>query len=169
VFVQQGEFLSAGTRAFRLLDPATKRVGFAVPQSDAAKLELGRGAWLRLGTQRLELRISRNAGVPSEDRLVKLQARFVGQPPVKVGSAGTLEYRITGGRGAMLPISALRLEVERKFVFVVQNGSVLERTVQIQGEASGQVVVSGIEAGERVVYPVPSSLAANAKVRVVQP
>jgi HlyD family secretion protein len=169
VFVQQGEFLSAGSRAFRLLDPATKRVGFAVPQSDAAKLALGRGAWLRLGAQRLELRISRNAAVPSEDRLVKIQARFVGQPPVKVGSAGTLEYRIVGGTGALLPIAALRLEADRKYVFLVQNGSSVERTVQILGEASGQVVVSGIEAGERVVYPVPSSLADNTKVRVVQP
>ncbi len=169
IFVQQGEFLAAGTKALRLLDPASKRVGFAVPQTDAAKLEVGRGAWLRLGAERFELRVSRNAGVPSEDRLVKLQARFVGLPKVNVGASGQLEYRVIHGSGVLLPTNALRLEGEEKFVFVVQNSSAVKRAVQIRAEALGQVAVSGLQAGERVVYPIPSSLAVDNKVQVVNP
>jgi HlyD family secretion protein len=172
VFAQQGEYLGGGARAFRLIDPSRLRLNFAVSAADAASLEVGRGALVRVGSRSLEARVSRNALVPGDDRLVPIGARFVGGQNLSSVTAGNtvrLEYSVKVARGALLPTGALRLEGERRFVFVVAGGVAKQREVRVQGESLGRIAVTGVNEKERVVYPIPSSLAQGSNVRVVNP
>jgi multidrug efflux pump subunit AcrA (membrane-fusion protein) len=172
VYAQQGEFIAAGSRAFRLVDPSSLRLSFSVPVDDAASLTVGRGLRVTVGGTTLEARVARNASVPGDDRLVPLQGRFVGGQKLgnlEPGSAVRLSYTVTLATGALLPTGALRLEGERRFVYVVSGDTVRQRDVRVRAEALGRIAVGGVQIGERVVYPVPSSLASGSKVSVVNP
>jgi HlyD family secretion protein len=169
VFLQTGDFASAGSKAFRLVDPNSLRVNFSVPPSDAGQLTVGRDVRVRVGERVLEGRISRDARVAGETRLVAVQARFVGQPKnLSIGAAVQLEYRAKLGAGVLVPLGALRLERDKRFVYVVQNSKAIRRDVRVVAEANGRVAITGLEVGSSVVYPVPSGFAQDRTVEVIK-
>ncbi len=169
VFLQTGDFAASGARAFRLVDPNSLRVNFSVPPSDAAQLIVGRGVRVRFGERTFEGRISRAARVAGESRLVAVQARFVGQPKgLSIGAAVQLEYRTRLGQGVLVPLGALRIEPDSRFVYVVQNAKAVRRNVRVIAEANGRVAVTGLEPNSSVVYPVPSGFEGNRTVEVVK-
>jgi multidrug efflux pump subunit AcrA (membrane-fusion protein) len=170
VAAQQGEFLSAGSRAFRLVDTSSLRVSFLAPAPDAALLTVGRGVRVTVGARVLEGRVARNAGVPGDDRLVRLQARFVGGQDLsglRPGALASAQYRLTLAQGALVPSGALRLNADKRSVLVVRDGVAQEQSVTVLGESGGQVAVRGLEAGENVITPVPSSLSVGKPVQIV--
>ena len=170
VVPQVGEFLASGARAFRLLDLGQLRVNFSVPASDASKLEVGRGVSVKIGSRTLTGRVSRNGGVPGDDRLVKVEARFVGGQALsglRPGGTAKIGYRLKLGAGVLVPTGALRIEQNTRSVLIVKNGVAAERPVRVIAESAGRVIVDGVAAGASVIYPVPSNVAAGKAVKVV--
>lgn len=170
VYAQTGEFISSGNRAFRLIDPSSLKVRFSVPSSEASKLTVGKSVLLKVADQTVNARISRNSGVPGENRLVALEARVVGAlKGVRPGTSGRLEYRLTLAKGVRVPTAALRFDGDKRTVLTVENGRSVAREVTVLGDAGGEVAVKGIPAGSRVIYPVPGGLLPDRPVTVVEP
>ena len=169
-YAQTGEFIASGSKAFRLIDPSSLTVRFAVPSSEAARLAVGKSVLLRVSDQSVNARISRNSGVPGENRLVALEARLVGElKGVRPGSSGRLEYRLILVQGVRVPTAALHFDGSARTVLTVENGKSVARTVTVLGDAGGEVAVEGIPAGSRVIYPVPGGLLPDRAVKVVGP
>jgi HlyD family secretion protein len=170
VFVQTGEFASSGTRVFRLVDPSSLRVSFNLPTSDADRLNVGSEVRVTVGARRLKAKVTQDARIPGENRLVRLRARLLpGQSleGLTPGTVARLEYPLRVARGALVPSGALRADGGQYFVFVVKDLKAGRARVRVLGESGGRVALAGLAAGQRVVYPVPLTLEPGATVSVI--
>jgi HlyD family secretion protein len=170
VFVQTGEFAPSGTKVFRLVDPSSLRLSFNLPANDADRLSVGSQMRVTFNGRSLQAKLSQDARVPGENRLVRLKARLLpGQDTsgLSIGAVGRLEYGLRVTTGALVPSGALRAEGEKYFVYVVKNGKAGRASVRVLGESGGRVALEGLGAGQRVVYPVPLTLEPGASVEII--
>ncbi len=165
IFLNPGEFVSAGQRAFRLADTSRLEAGFRLPPEEAAALPLGRKVDLIYGGQTYPATISKSSKVPGTDRLVELTAQVAQALPP--GASAQVRYTLTLAQGVLLPAGALRTEGRSTFVFVVQEDRAVRTPVRVLGDTGTRVAVEGI-GKQPVVFPVPSSLADGNPVEVVQ-
>jgi multidrug efflux pump subunit AcrA (membrane-fusion protein) len=169
VYVNPGEFLAAGARAFRLADTSRLEAKFRVPPSEAAKLPLGTPMNLDYGGKTYYATLVRTAQLPGTDRLVEAVARVapgtaLSLPP---GASATLRYTLKLGQGVLIPSGAL-VAGDTNQVFVVQGGKAKLVNVQVLGDNGSRLAVSGVSAGAQVIFPVPSGLADGNAVEVVK-
>lgn len=165
IFVNPGEFVSAGQRAFRLADTSRLEASFRLPPEEAASLPLGSKLELLYGGRSYPSTVRKSTKVPGTDRLVELTAQIEGDLPP--GASTQVRYTITLAQGTLLPAGALRTEGRNTYVFVVQGGKAIRTPVRVLGDTGTRVAVEGVSTGP-VVYPVPSSLSDGDAVEVVQ-
>lgn len=169
VYVNPGEFLAAGARAFRLADTSRLEAKFRVPPSEAAKLPIGTPMNLDYGGKTYYAKLVRTAQLPGTDRLVEAVAQVapgteLSLPP---GASATLRYALKLGEGILIPSGAL-VAGDTNQVFVVQGGKARLVGIQILGDDGSRLAVSGVRAGAQVIFPVPSGLADGNAVEVVK-
>jgi HlyD family secretion protein len=172
IFVESGEYASAGNRVVRLIDPSSLKLVFQVPVSDADLLKAGSPLQIAFKGKRLAAKVSEDARVPSENRLVRLRGRMLPNQNLSglgVGMTTRLEYSLKLAEGVLLPSAALRADGQKYFVYLVKNNVAGRVAVRVQAESAGRVAITGIPAGASVVYPVPSALEPGAFVTVVKP
>jgi HlyD family secretion protein len=172
VFVETGEFASAGTKVLRLIDPSSLKLVFQVPASDADLLKAGTPLSALVQGKRIAAKVSEDARVPSENRLVRLRGRILPNQNLallKLGTTIRLEYNLRLAKGVLLPSAALRAEGQNYFVYLVKNNIAGRAAVRVLSESAGRVAVTGIPSGASVVFPVPAALEPGAVVSVVKP
>jgi HlyD family secretion protein len=165
-----GEFVNTGAKVVRLVDLSSLRAKFNVPSGDADGLPNGAGLTITTSGQRLEGRVQRVAQVAGTNRLVPLYGRFVGTPRAELtaGANVAVSYALKLATGVIVPTGALQTDSGQNFVYVVKDGKAVRRDVNILGESSGKSAVSGIIAGNSVIFPVPGSLQSGETVAVVK-
>ncbi len=171
LFVETGEFAAAGTRVLRLVDPSSLRLVFQVPAADADLLKTGSPLRLVFKGRSIAAKVSQDARVPSENRLVRLRGRILpnqNTAGLGIGTAARLEYTLQLAKGVLLPSAALRADGQNYFVYLVKNNIAGRAAVRVLAESTGRVAVTGIPAGATVVYPVPTALEPGAAVSVVK-
>ena len=175
-----GEFVNTGSKVFRLVDTSSLRAKFRVPSQDANNLQTGAGINIRSGAKRLEGRIVRSTQVAGTNRLVDLYARFVnpcrvpGKPvgcqdtsSLTTGGTVQVSYNLKLATGTIVPTGALSTASGQPYLYVVKDGIAKQRNVNILAESQGKVALSGLEAGETVIFPVPGSLQPGETVNIV--
>lgn len=165
IFVNPGEFVSAGQRAFRLADTSRLEASFRLPPEEAASLPLGSKLELLYVGRSYPATVRKSSKVPGTDRLVELTAQVEGGLPP--GASAQVRYTLSLAQGSLLPAGALRTEGRSTFVFVVQGGKAVRTPVRVLGDTGTRVAVEGVSGGP-VVFPVPSSLSDGDAVEVVQ-
>lgn len=166
VAAEVGEAVGQGSPVFRLVEAGNVRARFNVTPADAAALTPGTRLNLDAGGQTYLAVVQQLSGVAGTDRLVPVTARVEGGADLPVGGAAQVRYRATVGGGVLVPSSALSVEGGESAVYAVENGTAQRVPVRVDAEARGQVAVRGLDAGARVVTPVPGSLQDGARVRV---
>lgn len=164
-YVNLGEFVAAGSRAFRLADTSSLEAKFRIPPSEAAKLPVGTGLNLDYGGRTYFARLSRTAQVPGNDRLVEAIATV--SAPLTPGATANLRYNLELAKGVLVPSGAL-LSGDRPQVMVVVNQKAVVKTVQILGDNGSKAALAGVASGSKVVYPVPPSLRDGDTLEVVE-
>ncbi len=175
-----GEFVNTGARVFRLVDTSSLRAKFRVPAQDASNLQSGAGVSIRSSTKRLEGRIVRSTQVAGTNRLVDLYARFAapcktpGKPAgcqdissLTAGGTVQVAYNLKLASGTIVPTGALSTASGQPYLYVVKDGIAKQRNVNILAESQGKVALSGLEASETVIFPVPGSLQPGEAVSIV--
>jgi HlyD family secretion protein len=165
-----GEFVSAGTKVFRLVDTSSLRAKFNVPSNEAAKLPVGTSLRVVTSSKRFDARVSSSANAPGQNRLVALQARFIaGQAleSLRVGALVQVRYDLKLAKGALVPSGAVGSENGQAFVWVIQNDTLRRANVTVLAESNGRIALAGIPGGVQVVYPVPSGLQPGSKVKIL--
>ncbi|MER3445217.1 MAG: efflux transporter periplasmic adaptor subunit, partial [Meiothermus sp.] len=178
VLVNPGEFVAAGSRAFRLADTRRLEARFRIPPSEAARLPVGSGLNLDYQGKTYYARLVRTAQVPGNDRLVEAVAQVAAS--LTPGATANLRYNLELAQGVLLPSGAL-LPGERPAVMLAEEGTIpcqdgqspctrgQARTaaVRVLGDNGTTVAVDGVPAGARVIYPVPPSLREGDRVEVI--
>ncbi|WP_027459672.1 efflux RND transporter periplasmic adaptor subunit [Deinococcus murrayi] len=166
VGTEVGEAVGQGSPVFRLVETGEVRARFNVTPADAAALAPGTRLNLDAGGQTYVAAVQRLSGVAGADRLVPVTARVEGGAALPVGGAAQVRYRAAVGGGVLVPSAALSVEGGESAVYVVGDGVARRVPVRVEAEARGQVAVRGLDAGARVVTPVPGGLQDGARVRV---
>ena len=71
-----------------------------------------------------------------------------------------------GNEGVLVPGSAVQASGAGNAVFTVNDGRARRTPISVIAESGGQVAVSNLAAGTRVIDPIPGSLQDGAKVAV---
>ncbi|GEM49971.1 efflux RND transporter periplasmic adaptor subunit [Deinococcus cellulosilyticus] len=167
VSVNVGEFLSTGARAFRISDPSTLEGVFRLPPEQAGQFTAGTPLMLKFSGKDYSAKLVRQSQVPGQDRLIELVAR-VNAPEIPAGSTATLSYDLRIAKGTVVPSSAIRVTEGESQVFVIKDSAATAVNVSRLGEADGKVALSGLENGQKVIYPLPAELTSGTRVEVVQ-
>ncbi|MDX2005181.1 MAG: efflux RND transporter periplasmic adaptor subunit [Meiothermus sp.] len=165
-FVNPGEFVNIGTRAFRLADTSRIEASFRLTPEDAGGLPIDSRVNVIFGGKTFGARVIRSARVPGTDRLVEIVARVNGVLPP--GGNAQVNYTLTLARGVLVPSGALQTEGRNTYVYVIRDGKAARAAVQVLGDTGSRAAITGLNAGSQVVFPVPVSLNAGNAVEVVQ-
>ncbi|ULH15320.1 HlyD family efflux transporter periplasmic adaptor subunit [Deinococcus sp. KNUC1210] len=162
VSVAGGEYLNAGTSAFTIVSN-NKQVTFSVPPAESTSFTDGREVSFVVGQQTYPLKITQNAGAPTNGN-VSLTARFMTGTTPALGTAGSVSYSSAVGKGILIPSTALQADNDQTYVFTIENSKSKLHNVTVIGQAGTQAVVSGIDDGAQVISTPPSGLLDGAAV-----
>jgi multidrug efflux pump subunit AcrA (membrane-fusion protein) len=169
VFTEQGEFMAAGSPAFKLVSVDEQLGTFSVPPADAQKLIEQGELVFRYQGQDFAARIVRSNAAPNDQRLVGITAEiYPSETRIPSGSVAQLSYTIDEAKGILVPTGAVLAESGQSYVYVVVESKSLRQAVQVLDEVSGQAAISGITVGSQVVYPLPNDLRDGASVKVLE-
>ena len=168
VMVEEGEFIGAGSPAFRLVSNEQQQVRFSVPPSDAVSLLQQGLIHIPYGGLTYAAQITNSSNVPGDTRLVELTAViYPSETVIPTGAVARLTYEVTLARGVVVPVEALGVRQGEAYVLVVENGATDERPVEILAETAGEAVVEGVSPDSLVVSPLPPDLLDDFQVEVV--
>jgi RND family efflux transporter MFP subunit len=169
ILTEEGEFLAAGSPAFRLVSTDQQLGKFSVPPEDAQKLVAQGELTFRYQGLDYGAKIVRSSAAPNEQRLIDITAElYPSATPIPSGSVAQLNYTVEEASGILVPAGAVVAEGGQNYVYIVDKDKAVRTAVQILDEVSGQAAVSGISAGTQVIFPLPNDLRDNAKIRVLE-
>lgn len=168
VLAEQGEFIATGSPAFRLVSTENQLARFNVPTQDADSLLVQQEIFIRFNGLDYGAWITRSSQISGQSRLVEVTAElYPSDTAIPTGTVTQLDYQLNLGEGVLLPSGAVQTSAGERFVYQVNNGAALKKTVQIIGEAGGNVAVEGLGEGAEIVYPVPADLRDATPISVI--
>ncbi|WP_038056404.1 efflux RND transporter periplasmic adaptor subunit [Thermus amyloliquefaciens] len=165
VFVKEGEFVGAGSRAFRLATTERLLAKLFLPPDQASALSPETPFLLRQNGQEVAARLLRKTDLPGQTRLVEVVLKPEGR---LLPGPAEVRYRVRLAEGILLPLASLQIRNGEARVFVVQEGKAQSLPVRLQAQEAGQAVVEGLKPNTLVIHPVPESLRDNDPVEVVR-
>lgn len=168
IFVEEGEFIGAGSPAFRLVSTERQLGRFSVPPQDAQALLGQREVYFRFQGLDYAATIVRSSSAPGMQRLVDMTAEiYQSDTPIPAGSVAELRYSIDLGSGIVVPAGAVSTSAGTTFLYTILDGRAQRQQVQVLTEASGEAVIDGIAPGTQVIFPVPTDIRDGMRVRNV--
>ena len=176
LMVDRGEFVSVGQPLVRLLQVDRLKVFVDVPEKDVDYLHVGDPIELSTATIDQQQAINRSG--------VLLAVSYAADPVTRTYRAkigiDNIGHRLRPGRivrvyfkrrqidkALTVPLYALVERDGSKALFIEQQGTVRQRTIETGAVIGDQVVItSGLEAGDRVVVKGQQLISDNAKVMV---
>ena len=169
VLVEEGEFVAAGSPAFRLVSTERQLGRFSLPPGDAQQLLGGGDVFFRYGGLDYGAAIVRSSAASTSQRLTQLTAEiYPSDTPIPAGSVAQLTYTVPLGSGVQIPTTALGVRQGQNYVLTLEDGVTKQREVNVVAEVSGQAIVEGLEDGAEVVAPLPADLRDGTQVQVVE-
>lgn len=170
LMVEQGAFVIEGNPVFSVATTEQQLATFSVPLEVANRLTQQGRISVPYGGARYAAQVLSASALDPQTQLAEVTARLAPTPkPIPNGSVTGFSYRYADAGGIILPSGAVQLEPGRRFVFVLRQGRAVRRVVELIGESEGEVAVVGIEAGARVIYPVPPGLREGQRVTPANP
>jgi multidrug efflux pump subunit AcrA (membrane-fusion protein) len=170
ILVEEGEFIGAGSPAFRIASSEEQLARFSVPPSDADNLVAQGIIYIPYNGLDYAAQIIRNSQVSGQSRLVDITAQlYQSETRIPIGTVTQLPYQLDLAEGGLLPSGAVQAEAGSNFVYVIEDERAQRQNVDILAEAGGQVALSGIDIGRDVIFPVPADLRAGTRVNVIRP
>jgi multidrug resistance efflux pump len=166
VYVNPGEYVNTGTEAF-LLVSADKEIDFSVSPSDATHLKVGTMLSFTYEGSTFKITVRQLPSAPVNG-MVPLVASVPASFPISYGAVGTVGYSLNLARGILIPIAALQTTEDKNYVFTIEDGKAVARTVTIIAESGVQAAVSGIPGGAQVIVSPPPGLLDGSLVQIAQ-
>ena len=169
--VEPGNLATPGVPLLTIEQDGLYRLEASVDESKLATVRVGQAVEVVLEADR-ELKARVSEIVPSVDAasrtyIVKLD--LPATPQLRTGMFGRAIFPLGMQKVVAVPLAALMERGQLQSVFVVEDGVAHTRLVTTGRRTSGAVeVLSGLNAGEKVVLPVPAGLQDGSRVEVRQ-
>lgn len=157
-----------------LVDESSVEVVLPVPETVVGAVQPGsivRGV-VNPGGHPFEAKVRTVNAVVDAARTVEVRADLIGERHPAMRPNAMVEVRFSTGdaaKGLYLPAEAVRHEGDKRFVFVVADGKVSRREIEVEALTPGVVrVVRGIDAATHVVADGRSSLRDGMAVQVLR-
>jgi RND family efflux transporter MFP subunit len=167
---QPGQLATPGAPLLTIEKAGGYRLEAPVEESLLGTIRVGQKAKVALDayTQTLDARVEEIVpAVDAQSRAFLVKAALPAAPNLQSGLYGRLLIERSHRQSVVVPVEAIRERGELQSVFVAENGIARTRMLTVGSRRNGNAeVLSGLEAGERVVHPVPANLADGMKVEV---
>jgi membrane fusion protein, multidrug efflux system len=157
-FAQPGERVAIDGRVVEIVDLSRLELEAAVPAEDVVALQVGQSAELAVDglAQTLPARVARiNPSTQAGTRAVTVYLAVDGAPGLRQGLFARGSIRLPAQPVLAVPASALRNDLPKPYVLVVENGKTVARTVRTG--ASGDARLDGAAAAEPVIELLPAA------------
>ncbi len=168
--VEVGILAMPGTPLLTIEREGAFRLEALVEESRLAAIRLGQPASVTLDSvdRPLEARVSEI--VPTVDaasRSYTIKIDLPALPALRSGVFGRAAFRLSGRSLLAIPAGAVTERGQLQSVMVPDNGFARTRLITAGQKAQDRVeVLSGLTAGEKVIFPVPQGLSDGARVQV---
>ena len=148
-----GDMVGPGKPVLVIADDDQVKLVFNIPQGDLGGLEEGREVVFKFKNKGYRTKISRIFPEVGTSRTARVEANLEDNPGLRLGQTVPVDVIVEKKESAMLlPRSALVQTPDGRWqVFVVKDGIVHRRTVELGIEDESWVEVKGVAAGETVV------------------
>jgi len=177
VFVDEGVDLGIAQPIVRIADLDNIEVIISVPESEIARMTVGREATLSvpaLDDAAVTVRIVRRGVAASPvshtyECALAPSARITGLMPGMVGKVVFREDGADGKREIVIPSSAVKTDVDGRYVWTVDGDSIVRKVnVTVGGFAGkGVVITGGLSEGDRLIIDGCSKVSTGMKVEAV--
>jgi RND family efflux transporter MFP subunit len=163
---------AASDPVVRLIDPRRLEVVASVPLSEAPRVMIGAGGWMKavvIGSPDLALKVvSRPAQVEQGTATIPVRLAFVAPQTLSAGTPAQVEIDAEQHTNVVLvPAAAIVREGEETAVFVAMGGKAQRRPVKIGlTDRSDAEIVSGVKAGEMVIVEGQAGLPDGATITI---
>lgn len=167
-----GEYLTAGSPVLTVVRLHPLRLRAEIPEREAAGIRIGRGVNVTVegDVETYSGRLVRlSPAIQEQSRTLVVEAEVDNrQSKLRPGSFAKVEIETNSKTTAvMVPTTAIVTFAGIQKVFLVKDGSAVERNVQIGRTEGDQVeVADGLKAGEKVVVS-PGNLVMGQKVKIL--
>lgn len=151
--VDPGDLAAPGRTLMVVEDHSALKIAFDAPQEDMDFLKMGLPVRAEVNGQLLDFKITHIYPSVNHARMVRVEVKAPFDSGIRIGSFIPLSVVMERHEQAVtIPRESLMETPKGKVsVFVVRDGKLEVRPVEIRMESDGKVEVSGVEAGEQVV------------------
>jgi|GEM_PF-410451 len=178
VAVQAGATVPAGYEAVQIVNVSRLLVEAALNELDAGKVQLGMEAVVTgdafeeqfTGKLKYIAPMARPAGMDGMDYEVPIQVELdaggAGSAVLKPGFAATLEFKLAGEERVLVPLSAVKYAGADAYVYRIADGEAVRAYVTVGKDDGERIeILSGLDAGDEIIYPVPDGLREGDQVK----
>lgn len=165
---QTGSLAAPGAPLLTLERQDDYRLEAAVEESKLAEIRLGQSAEVVLDALGRTLRGRVAEVVPAVDaasRTFTVKIDLPALPQLRSGMFGRARFQLGRRKVLLVPAAAVTERGQLFSLFVVEEGRARNRLVTVGQRLGAQLeVLSGLNAGERIIHPAPAGLVDGAKV-----
>lgn len=147
---EPGEFVAAGYPVIILRDPES-RVRLFVTQEEIVDVEVGQNVRCRFGEESYAGKVDWIAEVPDAETLTyEVQVRLE-EGELRLGTIVDVEIILKRVTAIQIPIQSIMNDESGDYVYVVKNGVVGKKTIELKAIDDTFVEVEGLSSGDQVV------------------
>ncbi len=166
--VEPGNLASPGAPLLTIEQEGAYRLEVSVDESRLATVRAGQPVQVSLEERTFDARVSEVVpAVDAASRSYTVKIDLPAASPVRSGMFGRAAFPIGARQAVSVPAAALQERGQLVSVFVVEEGAARSRLITLGRRSADRAeVLSGLSEGEKVVVPVPASLADGGRVEV---
>jgi RND family efflux transporter MFP subunit len=147
-WAEPGDLAAPGKPVLTIERRSPVKVVVQVPQEEMLRTRTGMKVYLTNGAQRLPATVSQVYPALGRNLLGSVEVRLPTPPfGLPTGSTVAVDLVTASLRGTLVPENALARTEGGTFAFLVHDGTVRIRPVEVRGSADGKVAVKGISPG----------------------
>jgi RND family efflux transporter MFP subunit len=176
--VKAGQIVPEGSRVAQIADLSTLKVAAALNELDADKVSAGSKAIVTGdafeeqwdGTLTYIAPTAVPSGADGQDYQVGIEVTLSANSlRIKPGFAATLEFVLPGEKRVLAPMSAVFYKGQDAFIYKEADGKSVQVAVTTGKDDGANIeILEGLQAGEKIISPVPEGLREGKKVKVAQ-
>jgi len=163
--VAPGMYVGLNTAVFVLVS-SERQVSFGISPQDAPALPAGTALRFEYLGSSIPLTVRQAPSAPVNG-VVPMVAGGPGLGSLPFGVVGEVAYRVTLARGVIVPMSAISSADNRNVVYLVEDGKVAVRPVEVVAESGAAAAVKGLVRGSLVIVSPPPGLVPGAQVQTM--
>jgi len=159
MLVGEGEYVTSGQPAFVIASTEEQVARFSVPLEVAEQMVERGIIYLKYNDLDYGVKILTVSDLNIETQLAQVTAQlYASQNRIPNGTVTVLPYKFVAAEGLLVPRDAVQRDGGQVYVYKLVDDMAVRQKVLVTFTDAANSVVTGIDVGEPIIYPVPSGL-----------